>query len=154
MPAIKSQKTEIYWASAATAVTKLVCPTNISGLGGARDQVDTTCFDDIERTFLPGLGNPGPVTVAFNVHKGELSHEDVLALKASGEVVSWGIYSSDAATAPTAIGSVMQTVADRVSAIFSGYVSDVNIDIAGNDIWKGTVTIQRSGEVAFDLLTV
>jgi len=154
MPAIKSQKTEIYWASAATAVTKLVCPTNISGLGGARDQVDTTCFDDIERTFLPGLGNPGQVTVAFNVHMGELSHEDVLALKASGAVVSWGIYSSDSATAPTAVGSVMQTVADRVSAIFSGYVSDVNIDIAGNDIWKGTVTIQRSGEVAFDLLTV
>ena len=154
MPAIKSQKTEIYWASAATAVTKLVCPTNISGLGGARDQVDTTCFDDEERTFLPGLGNPGQVTVAFNVHKGELSHEDVLALKASGAVVSWGIYSSDSATAPTAVGSVMQVVATRVSAIFNGYVSDVNIDIAGNDIWKGTVTIQRSGEVAFDLLTV
>jgi hypothetical protein len=153
MPAIKSQKTELFWASAPTVATKLVCPTSISGLGGARDQVDTTCLSDNERTFLPGLGNPGQVTVAFNVHRGDLSHEQVLALKASGEVVSWGIYSSDAATAPTAVGSVMQPVADRVSAIFRGYVSDVNVDIQGNDIWKGTITIQRSGEVAFDLLT-
>jgi len=153
MSAIKSQKTEIYWASAPTAAMKLVCPTSISGLGGARDQVDTTCFDDIERTFLPGLGNPGQVTVAFNVHKGALSHGAVLALKAAGTVVSWGIYSSDATTAPTVVASVMQPVVDRVSAIFRGYVSDVNIDIQGNDIWKGTITIQRSGEVSFNLLT-
>ncbi|MNL26969.1 hypothetical protein D3C87_1485330 [compost metagenome] len=68
--------------------------------------------------------------------------------------MSWGIYSSDSATAPTAVASVMQPVATRVSAIFNGYVSDINIDIAGNDIWKGTITIQRSGSVTFDLLTV
>lgn len=150
---IKSQGTELYWASAATTAKRVVCATSLSGLGGARDQIDTTCLDNMtDRTFVGGLGNPGQVTVSFNVHKGEIAHEDLLALKAAGTTVSWGIYSSDAATPPTVVGSVMQPVVDRVSAIFQGYVSDINIDIAGNDIWKGTITIQRSGDVTFDLL--
>lgn len=151
---IKSQGTDLYWASGPTAVKRVVCATAISGLGGARDQIDTSCLDNTQdRTFVGGLGNPGQVTVAFNVHKGEVAHEDLLALKAAGTTVSWGIYSSDATTVPTAAGSVMQAVVDRVSAIFQGYVSDINIDIQGNDIWKGSITIQRSGAVAFDLLT-
>lgn len=151
---IKTQGTDLYWASGPTAVKRVVCATGITGLGGARDQVDTSCLDNTQdRTFIGGLGNPGQVTVSFNVHKGEVAHEDLLALKASGATVSWGIYSSDGVTAPTAVDSAMQPVADRVSAIFQGYVADINIDIQGNDIWKGSVTIQRSGAVAFDLLT-
>ncbi|MDQ0035931.1 hypothetical protein J2W30_003704 [Variovorax boronicumulans] len=152
---IKSQGTDLYWASGPTAVTRAVCITGISGLGGARDQIETSCLDNTtDKTFVGGLGTPGQVTVPFNVHKDEVSHAALLALKDSGETVSWGIYSSDSVTAPTAVGSVMQTVASRASAIFSGYVSDVTIDIAGNDIWKGSITIQRSGDVDWDLTTV
>jgi len=152
---IKSQKTELFWASAATTATRAVAITSFSGLGGPRDQIDTSSLDNSEdRTFVSGLGSPSPVTVAFNVHKDEASHTALIALKTSGAVMSWGIYSSDAATAPTAVGSVMQGVADRASAIFSGYVSDVNIEIGANDIWKGTITIQRSGQVTWDLTTV
>lgn len=150
--AIKSQKTELYWASAATTATRVVAASSISGLGGAADPIETTTLDnDTDKTFLGGLGNPGQVTVSFNVHSGEAAHEDLLALKASRAVVSWGIY-SPGATAPTAAGSVMQSVATRASAIFSGYVADINVDIGANDVWKGSVTIQRSGDVTFDLL--
>lgn len=152
---IKSQGTDLYWASAPTAVTRAVCITGISGLGGARDQIESTCLDNtVDKTFVAGLGNPGQVQVTFNIHKDELSHSALLALKDSGAEVSWGIYSSDAATAPTAVASVMQPVAARASAIFKGYVADINIEIQGNDIWKGTITIQRSGAVTFKLTTV
>lgn len=152
---IKSQKTELFWASAPTATTRAVAITGISGLGGPKDQIDTSNLDNIEdRTFVSGLSSPSPVTVSFNVHKDEASHTALLALKTSGAVVSWGIYSSDAVTAPTAVGSVMQGVADRASAIFNAYVADINIDIGGNDIWKGTITLQRSGQVTWDLTTV
>lgn len=152
---IKSQGTELYFSDGSTgSPTRVVCATTISGLGGARDQVDTSCLDNTaDRTFIGGLGNPGQVTVGFNVHKSEVSHEDLLNLKASGETVSWGIYSSDAATTPTVdTNGELQEADGRVSARFSGYVADINIDIAGNDIWRGTITIQRSGEVEFDLL--
>ncbi|WP_295986468.1 phage tail tube protein [uncultured Variovorax sp.] len=153
-PVIKSQGTELYYASAATTVQKIVCPTGISGLGGARAQIDVTCLDDTEdEEFVGGLGTPGQVTIPFNLHKSEISHEKLMELKASGETVSWGIYSSNAATAPTAVGSVMQPVVGRVSAIFNAYVADVAIDIGPKDIWKGTITLQRSGPVVWDLLT-
>lgn len=152
---IKSQGTDLYWASGPTAAKRAVCVTGISGLGGARDQIESTCLDNtVDKTFVAGLGNPGQVTVGFNIHKDEISHADLLALKDSGAEVSWGIYSSDAVTAPTAVGSVMQTVLARASAIFKGYVADINIDIQGNDIWKGTITLQRSGTVSFKLTTV
>ncbi|VVE82610.1 phage tail tube protein [Pandoraea sputorum] len=154
---IKSQGTELYFVKpTAHTVERVVCATSISGLGGARDQIDITCLDNAgDREFVAGLGNPGQVSVAFNVHKNEVAHEDLLALKESGATVSWGIYSSDGATAPTVDSSgTLQSVTGRASAIFEGYVSDINIDIQGNDIWKGTITIQRSGKVSFDLSTV
>lgn len=151
---IRSQGTDLYWANGETTVLRVVCATGISGLGGARDQIDTSCLDNTgDATSIPGLGRPGQVTVPFNVHANEPAHEALLALKESGEEVSWGIYSSHSATAPTAVGGVMQEVTTRASAIFTGYVSDIALDVAGNDIWKGTVTIQRSGSVAFDLTT-
>ena len=155
MSVLKSQGTELYFVDtdSSDTVRRVVCATSISGLGGARDQIDTSCLDNTtDRTFVGGLGNPGQVTIGFNVHKDEVAHEALLDLKAAGTEVSWGIYSSDAATAPTAnTANVLQSVTGRASAIFLGYVSDINIDIAANDIWKGTITIQRSGAVTFDL---
>ena len=155
MSVLKSQGTELYFVDtdSSDTVRRVVCATSISGLGGARDQIDTSCLDNTtDRTFVGGLGNPGQVTIGFNVHKDEVAHEALLDLKAAGTEVSWGIYSSDAATAPVANSSnVLQVVTGRASAIFLGYVSDINIDIAANDIWKGTITIQRSGAVTFDL---
>lgn len=149
---IKSQKTELYWASGPTAVTKAIAITAISGLGGPSDQIETTDLDNAEdKSFVGGLGSPSPVTLAFNPQRLETTHKALMDLKASKQEVSWGIYSSDAATAPTAVGSVMQKVTGRASIIFKGFISDVSFEIAGNNIWKGTITIQRSGPVAVDV---
>ncbi len=38
---------------------------------------------------------------------------------------------------------------DRTTIEFSAFVSDVNIDIATNEIVKGTLTLERSGDVVF-----
>lgn len=152
MAALKSQGTELYYASAATTATKIGKITGISGLGGARDQIDKTTLDDTDRQFEPGYGNPGQVTVGMVLDSAEASHEALLALKTAGTTVSWGIYSAQTATAPTAVGSEMQTVLDRTSAIYDGYVADVNVEIASNDVWKATLVIQRSGTVTFDFV--
>src|SRR5688572_7939956 len=99
MPAIKSQKSELFYASAATTATKIVCPTGIEVGGSAADQVDTTCLSDDTRTFVQGLKNAAQVTVQFNCHSGEVTHEDLTDLFAAGTVVSWGIYGSETTTA-------------------------------------------------------
>lgn len=153
---ILSQGTDLYYHSLNTnggVPVKVVCITGIDGLGGARDQIDTTCLDNTgDRTYVGGLGNPGQVTVPYNVHKNEISHEAIAALKKSGEVVSWGIYSSDGTGVPTVDSNgILQPVPGRASLIFQGYVSDNTYSISGNDIWKGQITIQRSGDVDADL---
>jgi tRNA (Thr-GGU) A37 N-methylase len=152
MAVIKSQKSGLFYASAATTATQITCPTNIEISGGAADQIDATCLNDTTRQNVQGLKNAAQVTINFNVHSGDDSHEALLALKESGEIKSWGVYGSEAATAPTAVGSEMQPVVDRSSLIFDGYVSDVSLTIAGNDIWKGTVVLQTSGAITYDLL--
>lgn len=149
----KSQKSGLYYASAATTASKVPKVTNVQGLGGPRDQIDVTSFDNDDREFLPGFGNPGQVTVDAIFDTGSSVLAALFALKDAGTVVSWGMYSSQAATAPTAVGSEMQTVVDRTSAIFNAYVSDMNVTVAGNDVWKVSIVLQRSGNVSWDFVT-
>lgn len=152
---IKTQKTELFWASAATTATRAVGVDSISGLGsGAKDQIETTTLDNAaDKTFVAGLGNPGAVQIAFKIRADDPSHSALVALKDAGTVVSWGVYSSHAATAPTAVGSVMQTVLARASVIFNAYVSDVSIEVGVNNVWNGTLTLQTSGTPSYKLTT-
>lgn len=153
MAALRTAGTELYYASAALVATKIAGITSISGLGGATEQIDTTDFDDTDRTFVSGYGNPGQVTIDFIADPAVTSQSAMLTLKNSKELKSFGIYSSQAATAPTASGSVMQTVAGRSSWIFEGYVADVTFNFASNDVVKGQIVLQRSGTVAYTPVT-
>lgn len=152
MTVIKTQGTALYFAAGTpVAIMKLTCPTGITGLGGARDQIETTCLEDLEdKQYTGGLGNPGTVTVPFNFHTGDASQQELFELKESGENTQWLIGFSDGTTAPTLDSNdqiVAPTSANRTSALITAYVSDVNIDIATNEIVRGTLTLQRSGPV-------
>jgi hypothetical protein len=150
---IKTQGTHLFYVrpGSTPTVVKLHCPTGISGLGGAADQIDDTCLDEIdERSFVRGLGNPGQVSVPVNFDPTQASHEDLFALKESGEKIQWLIGLSDGTVAPS-LDSDDAFVAPtaRSSIIFTAYVSDFALDIGANDVVKGTLTLQRSGSVVF-----
>lgn len=153
---VKTQGTELYTvdalSSSVAVVLKFACPTGITGLGGTRDQVEDTCLDDIvDKTFSAGLGNPGQVSVPFNFIPQNGSHQILFDLKEAGEVLPWMIGLSDGYGVAPTLGSDDTLVAPdsplRTSALFDAYVSDVNIDIATNEIVRGTLTLQRSGPV-------
>lgn len=150
---VKTQGSELFLVdtltSSVAAVLKMACPTGITGLGGAADQIDDTCLDDLEdKSFVRGLGNPGQVTVPFNLKPAEASHQILFDLKAAGDTVGWMICLSDGTTDPT-LDSVDALVAPagRTSFGFSAYIADVTIDVATNEIVRGTLTLQRSGAV-------
>lgn len=154
---LKTQGTELFFIDELTTtdptVVKLACPTGISGLGGPADQLDDTCLDSTERTFKRGLGNPGQVSVPFNFIPSHASHQTLLALKADGRNLDFLIGFSDGNAVPevdTDGAFVAPASPLRTSAIFNAYVSDVNIDVATNEIVKGTLTLQRSGEVTWN----
>lgn len=151
---LKTQGTELFTvdalSSSVAAVLKLACPTGITGLGGAKDQLEDTCLDAMEdKTYKAGLGNPGQVTVAFNFIPTNTSHQVLFDLKESGEVLQWMECFSEAYGIAPTLDSVDALVAPagRTTAEFQAYVADVNIDVATNEIVRGTLLLQRSGAV-------
>lgn len=154
MSTVKTQGTKLYFVDTVTssvgAIVELACPTGITGLGGAADQIETTCLNaTTDRTYVRGLGNPGQVSVPFNLIPTDASHQVLFDLKEAGTVTSWLACLSDGTTAPTALDSNDRITppAGRTSFGFDAYIADINIDIATNEIVRGTLTLQRSGAV-------
>lgn len=152
---IKTQGTELFTvdtlSSSVASVLKFECPTGITGLGGAADQIESTCLSTVgDKEYEGGLGNPGQVSVPFNFIPRSGSHQILFELKKSRQVIPWLIGLSDGVAVP-ALDSNDELVAPasplRTSLGLRGYVADLNIDIATNEIVRGTLTIQRSGEV-------
>mgnify|MGYP001170210914 CR=1 FL=1 len=149
---VKTQGTEVFVADTVTSsvatLIKMACPTAVTGLGGAADQIDDTCLDARTRTFVRGLDNPGQVTIPFVLKPSEASHQALFDLKDDGSAVEWCIALSDGTAQPTLDSNdAIVAPASRTSFIFSGYVADITIDIATNEVVRGTLLVQRRGAV-------
>jgi hypothetical protein len=152
---IKTQGTELWVidtiSATDAAVLKFSCPTGITGLGGPADQIETTCLDaTVERTYARGLGNPGQVNVPFNFIPSNDSHQVLFDLRDDGSVFQWMVGLADGTAAPT-LNSDDEFVPPasplRTTLQFSAYVADITIDVAGNEIVRGTMILQRSGDL-------
>jgi len=148
---VKTQGTELFFVdrSGTPALVKMAAPTGLSGLGGAADQIDSTNLEDlVDKTFVRGLGNPGLVSVPFILKPSEASHQSLFTFKDSGEVLDWIACLSETATDPTlSAGNEIVPPTTRTSFTFEAYIADVEIDVATNEIVRGTLTLQRSGAV-------
>jgi hypothetical protein len=153
---IKTQGTELWvidtTTSSVAAILKFSCPTGITGLGGAADQIEDTCLDATEdRTYKRGLGNPGQVNVPFNFIPSNASHQTIFDMKADGSVFDWMIGFSDGSADPTLdTNDAFVAPASRTSAEFAAYIADVTIDVATNEIVRGTMVLQRSGALTWN----
>lgn len=158
MPSYKSQGTELYFADLLTSseplLVQLACPTGVTGLGGAADQIDDTCLDDlVDKSFTRGLGNPGQVNVPFVLKRDasnivDASHALLFDLKDDGSTIDWMVGLSDGTADPTIDSNGdLAAVATRSFLHFEGYLADLNIDIATNEVVRGTLIVQRSGVV-------
>jgi len=150
---VKTQGTELFFidtlTSTVAAIVKLACPTGITGLGGAADQIEDTCLDNTtDKTYQRGLGTPGQVSVPFNLIPRNVSHQVLFDLKDAGTVLEWIMCLSESQTDPTLnTDDTFIAPTDRTSFQFDAYIADVNIDVATNEIVRGTLTLQRSGSV-------
>lgn len=146
--AIKTQGTNLYFIDAGQVKT-MTCPTGITGLGGTRDQIETTCLNATDdKSYVSGLGNPGQVSVPF-VFENVADHKLLLALHDSGDVTDWMIGLSDGTTTPTVVSGQLVMANTRSAASFDAFVADINIDFATNEVVRGTMTLQRTGSVAW-----
>lgn len=148
---ILTQGTRLFFALSDSEILKVACPTGITGLGGAGDQIDTTCLDSEEREFARGMLNPAAITVPINFIPASAAHQALIALRESGALVSWMIAMSDNTGTPSTLDSNSRLISPGpTTAEFLAYVADLNVDIATNEIVRATVTLQRSGAVEWD----
>jgi hypothetical protein len=150
---VKSQGTKLYFLgpNSTSEILAVACPQSIEGLGGAANQIDKTCLDSIEMEYERGMQNPGQITVPINFIPRSASHQALLDLRQSGDTVGWMIV-APGSPAPNGIDADGYLTATGPSNIaFLGYVADLTVNIATNDIWRATITIQRSGELRYQL---
>ncbi len=153
--AFETKGTQLYFADYITntdgVATKLTCPTGLTGInGGSKDKIDTTCLDETGafRTFIGGFSDAAEVSVPFILYKGDAGHQALFALQQSNDTINWMVCLSDSATAPTLdTDGLLVTPNDRTTVAFNGYVSNLTIDAAVNEVVRGSLTIQRVGSV-------
>lgn len=151
----ETQGTHLYFvdtvSSSVEAVVRLTCPTSIPGVGGGtKDRISTDCLDNVSgfHTYIGGLADAAEVTVPFILYKGDESHQVLLALRRSNDIVGWYVGLSDDDADPT-----MDSDFDLVSPVtrtgfsFRGYISNLTFDAEGNEVVRGSVTIQRVGDI-------
>lgn len=149
---IKSQGTHIYFVDAVTTpqtpkLVKMDCPTGIQGVGsGQKSQINNTCLDATEsESYLAGLASPSALSVPYNFDPSKTSHQVLNKLKDSGETVEWIICLSDGKAEPTLSDKAIVAPEGRTSVKFSAYVAENTVEVATNDVVKGTASLQRSG---------
>jgi hypothetical protein len=130
------------------SIVKLGCPKGVSGLGGAKSQLDTTCLDSEEMEFSPGMGSPGAMTVQLDFDPSKVSHRDLVEMDENDTITTWIVALSDGATTivPTIDSAGTITFpGTRTFIEFLGYLAEVPLELAVNTNVQSAVSVQRSG---------
>lgn len=149
--AVKTQFTNLYFidpeASGGPAVIAVECATSISGIGGTRDQIDTTCLESPARQFEAGLIAPGTMTVNINADPSNESHVRLHELYEAGTKFDIALGWSDGDSVPTLDSAdEFDLPTDRTFLLLEqAYVSDFPFDFTLNAVVTSALTIQLSG---------
>lgn len=145
---VKSQGTQLYFIDPDTdAVVEVTCITELTGLSQTRDQVETTCLSDNERSYIAGLASPGQANFSIYTDLQDASHVRLQQLAVAGTSVEWAVGWSDGTADPTGVTSAGQFVlpTTRSWLTFNGYISDFPFDFAQNSVVTSNLGIQTSG---------
>ena len=149
---IKSQGTDLYTIDPATgALLDVGCITSLDGIDTAIDQIETTCLNDITRTYEAGLSTPGAATFGLQFDPSEVNHIRLHQLKTAGTQLKWAIGFSDGTVAPTtgtdsSGDSEFVLPPTRSWLVFDGYMNSFPFTFGLNTMVTSTVGIQVSGE--------
>ncbi|MNQ31948.1 hypothetical protein D3C85_453310 [compost metagenome] len=149
---IKSQGTDLYTIDPDTGeLLDVGCITSIDGIDTAIDQIETTCLNNLSRTYEAGLATPGAATFGLQFDPSNVNHIRLHQLKTAGITLQWAIGFSDGTLPPT---TAVDSSGDdefvfpptRSWLQFEGYMNSYPFTFALNTMVTSTVGIQVSGE--------
>jgi len=149
---IRSQGTDLFTIDPATgALLDVGCITSLDGIDTAIDQIETTCLNDITRTYEAGLSTPGAATFGLQFDPSEVNHIRLHQLKTAGTQLKWAIGFSDGTVAPTtgtdsSGDNEFVLPPTRSWLVFDGYMNSFPFTFGLNTMVTSTVGIQVSGE--------
>jgi hypothetical protein len=149
MGKLKDKGTQFYvgTVSLSPPVMVLPCISGIDGLAGARQNIDVTCFDSDEGENEAGRAQPGQVQISAIYDTNDQTFPELEALFDSGETAGFYIGGSDGTDPPTLDSTgLIEPPTTRSGIDFRGYVADLAWQIQQNNVWRYTITIQRTGK--------
>jgi len=130
------------------AVISVQCATAFSPGGNPADQIETTCLEDFDRSYQPGLRTPGQASLTINADPENDSHVRMHQLSEENPqpVLKWAVGWSDGTAAPDVDSAGDFVLPDsRTWFVFEGYISDFPFDFSQNAVVTSNISIQRSG---------
>jgi hypothetical protein len=133
-------------------VLAVACATAFTPGGNPAEQIDVTCLEENDRTYMPGLRTPAAASLTVNFDPSEPSHVRLFELSQMNPAptLKWALGWSDGTAAPTVAvgGDDFELPATRTWYTFEGYVADAPFDFAANSVVSSAMSIQRSGGAA------
>lgn len=132
-------------------ILKIECPKNISGGEDSSDDIEDTCLEDSERSYLPGLMTPGNTTFAIDADPRNSSHVRLHqfflpALGNSAPKLKFAIGWGDGTEAPklNTKGDDFDLPSTRTWNVFVGHINGFPFDFQLNALVTTTVSVKRS----------
>lgn len=150
---IKAQQTDLFTIDPDTGLLLDVgCITSLDGIDTAIDQIETTCLNDVARTYEAGLATPGAATFGLQFDPADPAHVRLHQLKTQGVTLQWAVGFSDGPDVLPTVGTDSSGEYEfvlpptRSWLTFEGYMNSYPFTFALNAMVTSTVGIQVSGE--------
>lgn len=149
--ALKTQGTQLYFIDSEASTVEVItvnCATAINPGGSPADQIETTCLEDFDRSYTPGLRTPGTATATILADPSNTGHVRMFELSQANPPaeLKWVIGFSDGSDAPTVdTAGNFNLPTTRSWFEFNGYIADFPFDFQTNTIIQTALSIQRSG---------
>lgn len=124
------------------------CVTSIDGIDTTIEQIETTCLEDMARTYEAGLATPGAASFGIQVDPRTASHVRLHQLKTAGTQLNWALGWSDGTGVDPTVASDgdFDLPATRSWITFTGFMNSYPFSFQQNAKVESTIGIQISGD--------
>lgn len=146
---MNAQGTKVYFIDKSVPeVVAVGCAISIGGVDATRDQRETTCLEDKERQYEPGMKTPAAMTIGLNFDSSDPSHVKMKEKFDAEEVLEWAIGMSDGVADPALDLNDDFDLPDTRSWLrYDGYISAFPFEFAIAASVVSNLSVQMSGDL-------